>query len=150
MYSALTFSFMSVKEVSVLSDCQEPERAETKACKDKLVFELGQRIARIRAEKRMTQAFVANRMKTVRSGNLVSQYERGKLEMGVTVFLDFAQALGVTPNELVPNEQCLDAAPTSLCTANGYDKLTNKNKQIIDYMIKAFLTHQIVESRAVG
>ena len=91
-----------------MSDSQEPERAEAKASKDKLVFELGQRIASIRAEKRMTQAFVANRMKTVRP------------------------------------------APTSLCTANGYDKLTNKNKQIIDYMIKAFLTQQIVESRAVG
>ncbi len=60
---------------------------------------LGQRLARIRKERGLTQKDVAERTGLIQT--LVSDYERGRLRLAADMIVRFAVALGITTDELL-------------------------------------------------
>lgn len=60
---------------------------------------LGQRLARIRKERGLTQKEVAERTGLIQT--LVSDYERGRLRLAADMIVRFAVALGITTDELL-------------------------------------------------
>jgi transcriptional regulator with XRE-family HTH domain len=60
---------------------------------------LGQRLARIRKERGVTQVELARRTGLIQV--VVSDYERGRLRLPAEVAVRFAEALGVTTDELL-------------------------------------------------
>jgi transcriptional regulator with XRE-family HTH domain len=60
---------------------------------------LGQRLARVRKEHGLSQVALAERTGLIQV--LVSDYERGKLRMPAEMAIRFAEALGVTTDELL-------------------------------------------------
>lgn len=60
---------------------------------------LGQRLARIRKERGLTQKDVAERTGLIQV--LVSDYERGRLRLAADMIVRFAVALGITTDELL-------------------------------------------------
>jgi len=65
---------------------------------------LGQRLARIRKERGVTQVELAERTGLIQV--VVSDYERGRLRLPAEMAVRFAEALGVTTDELLrPNRK---------------------------------------------
>jgi transcriptional regulator with XRE-family HTH domain len=60
---------------------------------------LGQRLARVRKQKGLTQVELAERTGLIQV--IVSDYERGKLRLPAEMAVRFAEALGVTTDELL-------------------------------------------------
>jgi transcriptional regulator with XRE-family HTH domain len=60
---------------------------------------LGQRLARIRKERGLTQKEVAERTGLIQV--LVSDYERGRLRLAADMIVRFAVALGITTDQLL-------------------------------------------------
>jgi len=60
---------------------------------------LGERLARIRKERGLTQKEVAKRTGLIQT--LVSDYERGRLRLAADMIVRFAVALGITTDELL-------------------------------------------------
>jgi transcriptional regulator with XRE-family HTH domain len=60
---------------------------------------LGQRLARIRKERGLTQKDVAERTGLIQT--LVSDYERGRLRLAADMIVRFAVALGISTDELL-------------------------------------------------
>ena len=60
---------------------------------------LGQRLARIRKERGLTQKDVAERTGLIQT--LVSDYERGRLRLAADMIVRFAVSLGITTDELL-------------------------------------------------
>ncbi len=60
---------------------------------------LGQRLARMREERGLTQKDVAERTGLIQT--LVSDYERGRLRLAADMIVRFAVALGITTDELL-------------------------------------------------
>jgi transcriptional regulator with XRE-family HTH domain len=60
---------------------------------------LGQRLARLRKQKGLTQVELAERIGIIQS--LVSEYERDKLRLNAQMLARFALALGVSADELL-------------------------------------------------
>lgn len=60
---------------------------------------LGERLARIRKERGLTQKEVADRTGLIQA--LVSDYERGRLRLAADMIVRFAVALGITTDELL-------------------------------------------------
>lgn len=71
---------------------------------------LGQRLARVRKEKGLTQVELAERTGLIQV--IVSDYERGKLRLPAEMAIRFAEALGVTTDELLrPKRKSSTAKP---------------------------------------
>lgn len=60
---------------------------------------IGQRLARLRREHGLTQVMLAERVGIIQG--LVSDYERDKLRLNPDISVRFAQALGVTTDQLL-------------------------------------------------
>jgi transcriptional regulator with XRE-family HTH domain len=60
---------------------------------------IGQRLARLRRERGLTQVMLAERVGIIQA--LVSDYERDKLRLNPDMSVKFAQALGVTTDQLL-------------------------------------------------
>jgi transcriptional regulator with XRE-family HTH domain len=69
---------------------------------------LGQRLARIRKERGLTQQQLAERTGVIQV--LISDYERGKLRLNADMIVRFAEALNVTTDELLRGKKSA-AAP---------------------------------------
>lgn len=61
--------------------------------------QLGQRLARVRKERGLTQVELAERTGVIQV--LISDYERGRLRLTAEMAVRFAEALGVTTDELL-------------------------------------------------
>jgi transcriptional regulator with XRE-family HTH domain len=60
---------------------------------------IGQRLARLRRERGLTQVMLAEQVGIIQA--LVSDYERDKLRLNPDMSVKFAQALGVTTDQLL-------------------------------------------------
>ena len=70
----------------------------------------GQRLARLRKERGLTQVEIAERVGIIQV--LVSDYERGKLRLNAEMVVRFAEALEVTADELLkPTEESAPLRP---------------------------------------
>ncbi|WP_242203246.1 helix-turn-helix domain-containing protein [Aestuariivivens insulae] len=67
------------------------------------IIKLGRRIKFLRNERNMTQMDVAVLLNIDPSA--VRRYERGRVEMGFTTLMKFAEALQVTVNDLLYSEE---------------------------------------------
>ncbi len=75
--------------------------------------ELGQRLARIRKERGLTQLEVAKRTGLIQT--LISDYERGRLRLAADMIVRFAVALGISTDELLqPKARNVAAAPRKI------------------------------------
>jgi len=72
---------------------------------------LGQRLARVRKEHGLSQVALAERTGLIQV--LVSDYERGKLRMPAEMAIRFAEALGVTTDELLQPRKKSSAEKTA-------------------------------------
>jgi len=70
---------------------------------------IGQRVARIRKERGLSQAQFADRIGIIQA--LVSAYELGKLRLTAEMAIRFADVLGVTSDELLRGKKKSAAAP---------------------------------------
>ena len=66
---------------------------------DKTRQAIGQRLAKVRREKGVTQVEMAKCLKT--SQSMYSRYERGDLRLHADTVMRIAKVLGVTPNEVL-------------------------------------------------
>jgi len=76
-----------------------PKKSKNKARAVAGVETIGQRLARLRRERGLTQAMLAERVGIIQA--LVSDYERDKLRLNPDMSVKFAQALGVTTDQLL-------------------------------------------------
>jgi transcriptional regulator with XRE-family HTH domain len=70
---------------------------------------MGQRLARIRKERGVTQVELAERTGLIQV--VVSDYERGRLRLPAEMAVRFAEALGVTTDELLRSKKDRSAKP---------------------------------------
>jgi transcriptional regulator with XRE-family HTH domain len=70
---------------------------------------MGQRLARIRKERGVTQVELAERTGLIQV--VVSDYERGRLRLPAEMAVRFAEALGVTTDELLRSRKDRSAKP---------------------------------------
>ena len=97
---------------------------------------LGQRLARIRKERGLTQKDVAERTGLIQT--LVSDYERGRLRLAADMIVRFAVALGITTDELLqPKER--QAAPTRKISRKVLQRL-ERIESLPPYKQRALLT----------
>lgn len=82
--------------------CSMPKNSLNKVDND-TVLELGKRIKFLRNEKGMTQMDVAVIINIDPSA--VRRYEKGRVEMGFTMLMKFAEALEVSVNDLLYPEE---------------------------------------------
>ena len=66
------------------------------------VYEVGNRIHDVREAKGFSQKVLSERMRETMTANAVSRYELGEREMRISTLFQFADALKVSPNELMP------------------------------------------------
>jgi len=76
-----------------------PKKSKNKARAVAGVETIGQRLARLRRECGLTQVMLAERVGIIQA--LVSDYERDKLRLNPDMSVKFAQALGVTTDQLL-------------------------------------------------
>lgn len=76
-----------------------PKKSKNKAHAVAGVETIGQRLARLRRERGLTQVMLAERVGIIQA--LVSDYERDKLRLNPDMSVKFAQALGVTTDQLL-------------------------------------------------
>jgi transcriptional regulator with XRE-family HTH domain len=76
-----------------------PKKSKNKARAVAGVETIGQRLARLRRERGLTQVMLAERVGIIQA--LVSDYERDKLRLNPDMSVKFAQALGVTTDQLL-------------------------------------------------
>lgn len=69
---------------------------------DETILELGRRIKFLRNERNMTQMDVAVILNIDPSA--IRRYEKGRVEMGFTTLLKFAEAFEITVNDLLYSE----------------------------------------------
>lgn len=69
--------------------------------KDKEMYEIGQKIRERRIALNLSQDDLARRMDIDR--NIISRHENGSREMRISSFCDYAEALSVSPSELLPD-----------------------------------------------
>jgi transcriptional regulator with XRE-family HTH domain len=99
---------------------------------------LGQRLARVRKEHGLSQVVLAERTGLIQV--LVSDYERGKLRMPAEMAIRFAEALGVTTDELLQPRKKSSAEKT---TKQPSIRLVRRMEQIESlplYQQRALLT----------
>src|SRR5438552_450211 len=72
---------------------------------------LGERLARIRGVRRLTQKEVARRTGLIQT--LVSDYERGRLRLAADMIVRFSVALGITTDELTMMSAASRSLPRS-------------------------------------
>lgn len=102
---------------------------------------LGQRLARIRRERGLTQIELAERLGTVQP--VISDYERGLLRMNGEVIIALARILSVSADELLGIDQPR-AVPTVknrrlLRRLHELDQLPQRDQQALLRTIEAFL-----------
>ena len=97
---------------------------------------LGQRLARIRKERGLTQKDVAERTGLIQT--LVSDYERGRLRLAADMIVRFAVALGITTDELLrPKNK--KAAPAPRISRKVLQRL-ERIESLSPYKQRALLT----------
>lgn len=97
---------------------------------------LGERLARIRKERGLTQNHVAER--TGLTQVLISDYERGRLRLTADMVVRFAVALGITTDELLrPNTR--QAAPPRKISRKVLQRL-ERIESLPPYKQRALLT----------
>lgn len=94
---------------------------------------IGQRIARIRKDKGLTQQELAERIGTARS--LVSDYERGRLRMYDEMVARFAMALETTTDDIIGFNQEKEKETVSL----RYTKRIKRLEKLPEHKIKNIL-----------
>lgn len=110
---------------------------------------LGRNLARIRKERGVTQVELAQRTGLIQV--IVSDYERGRLRLPADMAVRFAEALGVTTDELLRTKKGSSAKPGKQPSL----KLVRRMEQIEDlplYQQRALLTtiDAFLENRAAG
>ncbi|MCF7559423.1 helix-turn-helix domain-containing protein [Sabulilitoribacter multivorans] len=75
----------------------------TNKVENETIIRLGRRIKLLRNEKNMTQMDVAALVNIDPSA--VRRYEKGRVEMGFTTLMKFAEALEVSVNDLIYSEE---------------------------------------------
>ena len=102
---------------------------------------LGERVARFRRERGITQTELAEKIGTIQPA--LSEYERGKVRLHGEVIVKIARALGVTTDELLG----LADGPVADATKNRHlrkrlqeiDRLPKRDQQALLRTINAFL-----------
>ena len=98
---------------------------------------IGQRLARVRKEKGITQVELAERTGLIQV--IVSDYERGKLRLPAEMAVRFAEALGVTTDELLrPARKAL--APASKKPSLKLVRRMEQIEALPTYQQRALLT----------
>jgi transcriptional regulator with XRE-family HTH domain len=97
---------------------------------------LGQRLARIRKERGLTQKEVADRTGLIQA--LVSDYERGRLRLAADMIVRFAVALGITTDELL-RPKVRKTAPTRKISRKVLQRL-ERIDSLPPYQQRALLT----------
>jgi transcriptional regulator with XRE-family HTH domain len=97
---------------------------------------LGQRLARIRKERGLTQSEVAKRTGLIQT--LVSDYERGRLRLAADMIVRFAVALDITTDELL-RPKGRKAAPTQTVSRKVLRRL-QQIESLPSYQQRALLT----------
>lgn len=64
--------------------------------------EIGRKIRECRMKRGMSQDELADRM-GLSDRNIIYRHENGKCEMGVCTLIQYAEAMGIDPPELLPN-----------------------------------------------
>lgn len=101
---------------------------------------VGDKIRNHRKLRKLTQEQFAETVGEPFSAKVLSRYENGKTEMGISTYFEIAKALGVSPNDLAPHE--LLPCSTAFEKPNRYSELDEDNKQIINTMIAMLLQKQ--------
>lgn len=78
-------------------------RRPTNKVEAETIIKLGRRIKLLRNKKNMTQMDIAVLLNIDPSA--VRRYEKGRVEMGFTTLMKFAEALEVTVNELIYSQE---------------------------------------------
>lgn len=78
-------------------------KGPTNKVENETIIRLGRRIKLLRNEKNMTQMDVAALVNIDPSA--VRRYEKGRVEMGFTTLMKFAEALEVSVNDLIYSEE---------------------------------------------
>ena len=97
---------------------------------------LGQRLARIRKERGLTQKDVAERTGLIQT--LVSDYERGRLRLAADMIVRFAVALGISTDELL-RPKASKAAPSPKISRKVLSRL-ERIESLPPYKQRALLT----------
>lgn len=128
-----------MQENQYMSEQEEREEAEVMS-KVGLKYRepVGRTIQKIRESKGMTRKHLADAVGGDCSESDIAKYENGSASMTMTTFFSVAEALNVTPNDLVPDywKNVTHALPSD------YFSLTDGNKRKIDDVISAFLDQQ--------
>lgn len=103
---------------------------------------LGERLARIRKEKGVTQVELADRVGIVQ--NLVSAYECGRLRLQAEMAIRFAKTLGVSADELLGLKKPAQEAGTVRNrrlrrSVQEIEKLPRRDQEALLRTIEAFL-----------
>lgn len=93
--------------------------------------ETGKKIKRIRKQAGLTQEQLAEKVGGTCTNTVISRYERGTVEMGIQTMYDLAQALGVSPEMLVPDRLLHKLPDTSgeLISAQKGDIASTENNK---------------------
>ena len=92
---------------------EAPRRVVYKQKEDR--YAVGEKIRRRREELKMSQDELADILGSTR--NMVYKYEKGQLEMGITTFIQYCDALNMDPKMLLPsrtNEEQKESGKTRL------------------------------------
>ena len=113
---------------------------ETTVSNKKHLSIVGKQIRRHRKSRKLTQEQLAETVGGPFSAKVLSRYEHGETQMGVSTYFEIAKALGVSPNDLAPQE--LVSGSMAATTPKGYSDLDEDNKRIIDTMVSMLLKKQ--------
>jgi transcriptional regulator with XRE-family HTH domain len=102
---------------------------------------IGQRLARLRRERGITQAEIADRLGIVQP--MVSDYERGELRLHGQLIVELARLLNVSADELLGLEKPKGGGPVKnrrlLRRLQQLEKLPKRDQQALLRTIDAFL-----------
>ena len=99
--------------------------------------QVGVKMKTMRKSQKLTQEELAERISEQCSGKTISRYENGKGEMKLLTFFDICSALNCSPDSLVP-----DWLVPRKRMPEGYDRLNDENRAMIDKLIHALVLQQ--------
>ena len=114
--------------------------AETVVSGRKYLNLVGERIRKHRKSRKLTQEQLAETIGDPFSAKILSRYENGETQMGINTYFEIAKALGVSPNDLAPQE--LVSHSTAIAAPKGYLDLDADSKHIVDTMVVMLLNKQ--------
>lgn len=121
----------------------EQEEKEHRKEHDREIREnIGKFIQRSRKAKHMTQEDLVEKVGRGLSVNSLSRYETGAVEMGIVTYFEIVSALGIAAAiDTVTKKLLQDSVP--LHTPEGYEKLSDDRKYIVDQIISSLLYQQM-------